>query len=500
MKQSIMKAMYRNTTIRITILSVIMGYSTFSLGQNSVSDSLSHYMEVGAKQNPEVQSGFAIYRAAMEKIPQAAAFDDPELEVGFLFKPMETVGGKQVADIKLMQMFPWFGTQKAARTEALEMSKMAYEKFRESRDNLWFKVKQQWYQLVYLKEQYRTTQATVELLRQLEQLATVRYSAGPSSRSSSAGSTSGSARIASPSNGAQQGVGNAMAMGGAMSMGASGASGASNATPSKMSESMPSQMAMNGASESRLSDILRIQIERLEVENQLKEILSKQEIAKAAFNALLNRDQTMPIHLPDSLVPHLPLRLKAISIDSILIKNPMIRMIDNERQAYEAKTRMDRKMSYPMIGIGVQYSLRKASDTPIGMPNMNGKDMIMPMIKVSLPIFRKKYRAQERENKSYVLSSEFKKSQTQNLLETEYIRIQKQLEDAERAIALYRDQYQLSQVSWRLILREFSAGKQPLSDVIQVERQLLNYKLKKSEATAQYNTLVAELEKLTSTF
>ena len=49
------------------------------------------------------------------------------------------------------------------------------------------------------------------------------------------------------------------------------------------------------------------------------------------------------------------------------------------------------------------------------------------------------------------------------------------------------------------MVREFSAGRQSLTDVIQVERQMLDYRLKKSEAVAAYNTSVAGLEKLVST-
>lgn len=40
------------------------------------------------------------------------------------------------------------------------------------------------------------------------------------------------------------------------------------------------------------------------------------------------------------------------------------------------------------------------------------------------------------------------------------------------------------------MIREFSAGTTSLTDIIQLERQLLNYSLKKSEAVAGYNTLI----------
>lgn len=104
-------------------------------------DSLSWYLETAARNNPLINSNFALYKASLEKIPQAGAYADPELDIGLFVKPMETLSGKQIADFTLMQMFPWFGTRKAARNEATEMSRMAYEQFREARNNLFYEVK-----------------------------------------------------------------------------------------------------------------------------------------------------------------------------------------------------------------------------------------------------------------------------------------------------------------------------------------------------------------------
>ena len=135
----------------------------------------------------------------------------------------------------------------------------------------------------------------------------------------------------------------------------------------------------------------------------------------------------------------------------------------------------------------------------MGMPDMNGKDMVMPMVKISLPIFRRKYNAQQRESRNYWKASELKRDNIQNQLQAEYINIRQQLEDADRKVNLYIRQYALSLSTWKLVVQEFAAGRQSLTDVIEVERQLLDYKLKKSEAIAGYNTSVAAMEKLIST-
>ena len=460
-------------------------------------DSLSWYLEIAARNNPLVNSNFALYKASLEKIPQAGAYEDPELDIGIFVKPMETLSGKQIADFTLMQMFPWFGTRKAARNEATEMSRMAYEQFREARNNLFYEVKSQWYQLCNLNEQYKNTQANLALLEQLEKLALNRYSA-PSANAPASTVTpiTGNAVTPPASNGSS------MDNMGGMGSGTQAAPQGSPAGKSSMQEMASGPMGSSmgtGSSSGTMSDVLRIQIEKAELQNNLELIVSNRTAAEARFNALLNRRQDMRVAVPDSLQQlHFLIDDQAMT-DSIMIANPMLSMLEAEANAYRAKAEMDKKMSYPMFGIGLQYSLVGKSNNNMVMDNMNSMDMVMPMFKISIPIFRKKYQAQQKESRHYRQASELKYENTLNQLQSEYQTVKQQLADASRKIALYQKQQELSLSTWQLIVREFSAGTTSLTDVIQVERQLLDYRLKKSEAIAEYNTRIAGMEKLVAT-
>ena len=466
--------------------------------QAQTTDSLSYYLETAARNNPSVNSSFALYKAYLEKIPQAGAFSDPELEMVFFFKPMEQLSGKQVADFTLMQMFPWFGTRKAARSEATEMARMAYEQFRESRNNLFYEVKSQWYQLNNLNEQYKNTAANLALLKQLEQLALNRYTA-----SSSPGvpvSSAATSPVISPL--PQATVNNGMGSMGNMTPSPAPASPGGNKAMSGMGSNMGGSPMGSGSSGS-MSDVLRIQIEMAELENNLEALLSNRKAAEARFNSLLNRDQGLPVQTSDSLTQKLFSVKDNAVLDSIILSNPMLSMLEAEANAYKAKAEMDKKMSLPMFGIGLQYSIMAKRSEEMarmsGMGNMNGMDMVMPMVKISIPIFRRKYNALQRESRHYRQASELKYEDTLNQLHAEYIALKQQLADASRKIDLYAKQQDLSRSTWQLMIREFSAGTTSLTDIIQLERQLLDYSLKKSEAVAEYNTLVAGLEKLVST-
>lgn len=478
----------------ITGIALLLGFLPAFSQQ---ADSLAWYLETAARNNPLVNSNFALYKASLEKIPQAGAYEDPELDIGVFVKPMETLSGKQIADFTLMQMFPWFGTRKAARNEATEMSRMAYEQFREARNNLFYEVKSQWYQLCNLNEQYKNTQANLALLEQLEKLALNRYSA-PSANAPASTVPPITGNVVTPPASNGNSMDNMGGMGSSTQAAPQGSPAGNSSMQGMASGPMGSSMG-TGSSSGTMSDVLRIQIEKAELQNNLELIVSNRTAAEARFNALLNRRQDMRVAVPDSLRQlHFLIDDQAMT-DSIITANPMLSMLEAEANAYRAKAEMDKKMSYPMFGIGLQYSLVGKSNNNMVMDNMNGMDMVMPMFKISIPIFRKKYQAQQKESRHYRQASELKYENTLNQLQSEYQTVKQQLADASRKIALYQKQQELSLSTWQLIVREFSAGTTSLTDVIQVERQLLDYRLKKSEAIAEYNTRIAGMEKLVAT-
>ena len=482
------------------VILVVLGF----MGPHPVAaqtpDSLDRYLETAAKNNPGLNADFLAYKASLEKVPQAGAWPDPQLDIGFFLKPMDIVGGRQVADFTLMQMFPWFGTKKAAQTEATHMAKMAYARFTETRDNLYLEVYTQWYLLSTLVQQLRNNRENLQLLKQLEELA-LRKVSSPYSGSSSgytvpspSPSTKGTAT--SSTGGGMAGMGS---MGGAAtSSGTSSSSGMS----SRMSSSGGGMSSGMGSTAPGMSDVLRVQLEMAEIDNNIEIILSEIAAEKAKFNALLNRSADREVILPDSIAKVPFFFDEGVTMSEIENRNPMLDMLVEEEQAYRAKGEMDQKMSYPMFGIGLQYMLIDKSATAQmeqGMePEMTGMDMIMPMVSISLPLYRNKYKAQQRESRFMWQSAREKYNNTLNLLQSDLFRLKHQLDDAERKIALYQKQEQLARTTYQLVVQEFVSAKSDLTNVIQVQRQLLDYQLREAEAIAEYNTRVASIRKLRS--
>ncbi|MDR1171375.1 MAG: TolC family protein, partial [Bacteroidales bacterium] len=414
----------------IMILIAVLGSFSVAAAQN---DSLNRYLQMAAQNNPGVKAGFLAYQAALQKIPQAGAYQDPQLEMGFFLQPMEILGGRQIGQFQLMQMFPWFGTRKAARTEAQHMAKMAFEQFREIRDNLFLEVYTQWYALCSLQQKLKNSRENAALLTQLESLALQKFKSPVNSSLAAISQRTGNSPASVSSD-----AGTSSSMSGGMNMGSKQSAGeASNSSSGQMGMSM-------GETSSGMSEALRIQLEILELESGMESILSEIRAEKIRFNIFLNRPAETEITVPDS-INQIPFSFDEETAMSLMMQqNPMLGMIGEESLAYGAKAEMDRKMSYPMFGIGLQYMLigktptstaamdnsaeHGASQTVGNMSSMNGKDMIMPMLSVSIPIFRGKYKALQRETELLRQASDEKYADALNTLQAELYRAKHQLD------------------------------------------------------------------------
>ena len=246
-----------------------------------------------------------------------------------------------------------------------------------------------------------------------------------------------------------------------------------------------------------LADVLRIRMEILDQKNQLLLLSDKLKTGEANFNSLLNRDQNSEIEIPDSLKME-TLSVSALSVaDSILSNNPMLGMFNAEGQSYSAMAEKSRKMGLPMIGVGLNYMVISEQ---AGNPSMmNGKDMVMPMLNFSIPIYRKKYTAMQNEAKYLKESTLQKSEEMKNMLLVQYRQLVQEYSDANRRVELYREQADLANRTAKLLLAAFTSEGTDFEEILRIQYKVLEYGLKHIEAVAEYNTAMAKIEKLMNT-
>jgi hypothetical protein len=175
----------------------------------------------------------------------------------------------------------------------------------------------------------------------------------------------------------------------------------------------------------------------------------------------------------------------------------MLAMLDAEGQSYSAMADKARKMGLPMVGVGVNYMVIQKQAGNMSM--MNGSDMVMPMLNFTIPIYRKKYTAMQKEA-NYLQESTFLKSdEMKNMLLLEHRQLVQKTSDAERRVELYKEQADLANRTANLLLAGFTSTGTDFEEILRMQYKVLEYGLKHIEAVADYNTAVAKAEKLMNT-
>jgi outer membrane protein TolC len=285
----------------------------------------------------------------------------------------------------------------------------------------------------------------------------------------------------------------------AVSSGSSGMNtmGGSSGASSSPFVSQNSSVPMGSSSSSTgLADVYQIQIELGDLENNIASLRNEEQVVVARFNSLLNRQQKTPVAGTD-LLPTEPLDSSYLTVsDSMFTKNPMLGMLQYEQQSLDARKKMQKQMGFPMVGVGVDYSVIAKSN--MSTSSMNGQDMIMPMVTLTLPVYRKKYKAMQIETDYLKTASEQNYKATANALQTEYFEALQLYNDAQRRMKLFEDQSQLAKKTLDIRIKTFSTSNSSMTDILRIRQQLFDYELKQVEALADYNKSIAWIKRLTA--
>uniref|UniRef100_UPI0040487EA1 TolC family protein n=1 Tax=Algoriphagus sp. TaxID=1872435 RepID=UPI0040487EA1 len=463
----------RNLISPLVCLVLFLWTETQTLHAQTLED----YLLQAVENNPGLKAAYARYQATAEQVNQAS-LPDPELQVGAFIRPMERFMGNQTADFRLMQMFPWFGMLSTQKEEAYHMGQAQYQLFLEEKNRLFFEVKSTWNKLLLLQGEQQLAQENLDYLMKYETLALMQYQAG-----NSIDLPSTSFRPAKDS-----------------SSSTSPMSGMGGATPTPMQGSASSSSAMSplpmAGSSSGLTAILQIRLQIKELESTLQQLEANKEVLRYQFQQLLNRPMEADLVLPTTWErAQLPLA-KQDYLEKIKESNPMLGMFASEQMAFSQQAKMAKLEGKPMLGAGVNY-MAFTSRLENGMP-MGGEDMVMPMVTLSLPIYRKKISSKIKQADYLKNGAAMQQEETTNQLTVQWASAFRDWEESERLLNLYEAQVALVEQQLQVMETTFAGGNLALAEVLQTQQLLLDYRSKKLNALYQQHQSLAQLDALHS--
>jgi outer membrane protein TolC len=243
-----------------------------------------------------------------------------------------------------------------------------------------------------------------------------------------------------------------------------------------------------------LVDVLRVDIMLKEAKTNLAILNKKESPLKAAFNKLLNRDEMQPVVIADSIVVE-PV-LSDYNKDALTVDHPLLNSIDLKTKASEASERAAIKQGFPKLGLGLDYVM-VGERTDMTLVD-NGKDVLMPMLTVTLPIFRGKYKAAVKEAQLMQESYSFQKKEIANSLNSNYEMALFDIRQQTDLVSLFDEQIEESKQALNLLYTAYGNSGKDFEEVLRMQQQLLKYDKLKITALSQYRIAMAKLDYITA--
>ena len=408
----------------------------------SKAQSLEDYFVMAAENNPKVQADYKEFEIALQKIAQVNALPDPTLSLGYFLSPIETRVGAQRARAELSQMFPWFGTLQAKENLAALQAEAMYQRFLNSKNQIFYQVSAAYYPLYELQKLKEIENQNIEILKTYKNIATIKFENGQ-------GSMVNVLRV-----------------------------------DIMLKEAMTNLEILNKKEQPLLSRFKQIVNIKEETEN-------KKDQNKKAENLKLNFSPSDSTLLQKSY----SFTDLALQKDSLLINNPILEELEIQIKASQAKEEVAIKEGLPKIGVGITY-IATSKRTDMDLPQ-NGKDAVMPMASISLPIYRKKYKAAQKQAQLEQQLFQLKKEDKTNQLLTSYDKILFDLQKQQDLIKLYNEQIKQSEQILRLLYAAYTNAGVDFEEVLRMQQQVLSYQKKIIMEQTAYQISIAELNYLT---
>ncbi|MDT0686200.1 TolC family protein [Autumnicola psychrophila] len=396
----------------------------FFWGLGGYAQDLDNYLQIAQENNPQVQSAYTSFEAALQQVPQVSSLPDPTLTMSAFGRMVETRLGAQEARFSLMQMFPWFGTLEAKATTAELMAEAKFQEYLDVRANLYYEVKSAYAEIFQLSATIAVKEDNLEILDSYRELALRKFEAG----------------------------------------------------------SAP------------MVNVVKIDIQREQVLTEILLLDEELQTRKKQFNFLINRAGNAQVIVADTLTIQRPLydAEDQLQEEQNFEEHPAIIQFNRQAEAYESQQVVARKNGLPQVGVGVDYGV--ISERTDANPVNNGQDVIMPMLSVSLPIFRKKYRAAQKEAELMETAIQQNKQAKINSMKSEMAMTRYDLRKAQRLIALYDRQLESSEQVNKLQISAFSNATGDFEEVLQMNQDILMLQLQKIEAIKDAFVANAKLE------
>ena len=245
----------------------------------------------------------------------------------------------------------------------------------------------------------------------------------------------------------------------------------------------------------RHPDVIRASIELGNVENQLASLKDRRSPLVAALNGLLHRPPSASLPDPPLLEFH-PLRTDEQELLNTLMRdNPVLRALNFQAASAKAQFRHAQTASLPELAVGLDYTV--TGPAIVSGVRGSSQDPISANLRITLPLSRESYRAEQREAQANLDAIRARQSTELDRLRALVISHLYQLRDAEREIVLFQTVLlPKAKEALGALQRAYSSGTASFNELIESLRVQLDLELGQARAMADHGQTRASLDEL----
>jgi cobalt-zinc-cadmium efflux system outer membrane protein len=230
-------------------------------------------------------------------------------------------------------------------------------------------------------------------------------------------------------------------------------------------------------------DVIRIDMKKEALDIDLNLAREELTLMGSQFNLLCNAEENRKLDLPtkaeqqvlfETAFTHPKLEYFSLWLDGLTIKKDLAQ-----------------KQFMPSFGFGLDYVFVGQSDMDVVD---SGKDAIMPMISVKVPIYRRKYKSKLAELEHIEQSVLFSKQAFEQKLESTILSVKYEEERFEQLWKLYQEQTQKLEQSIEILLISYSNSGKDFESLLEMQQKLLGYQLAELEIQKEHQLALARKE------
>ena len=179
----------------------------------------------------------------------------------------------------------------------------------------------------------------------------------------------------------------------------------------------------------------------------------------------------------------MPLEGELINSDNLAL-HPELLKYDKLYTSVEQSELLNQKESNPMLGFGLDYIA--VSERPNMDFSDNGKDIVMPMVSVSIPIFNNKYKSKSKQNELKQQEILAQKESRLNTLETLLDKAIKSSNSARISYDTQTKNLKQAKDAETILVKSYETGTIDFNDVLDIQELQLKFQMNQIESIKNY--------------